>query len=159
LRDAMTGRLFTLHIAIPELRGMLPGAETTVSTSFWVPLAEFVFKRSRTFEVVCRREDADAVKLLMPYAETVERRHEDGALMFWGPVTPAVTRVIAGGHGSGHEVLWWWQVSLTCDGDQVFVLEDYGEHMDVFGLSDVEAAFVVELLPFSARTARGSSSG
>lgn len=150
----MTGRLFTLHIAIPELRGMLPGAETSVSTSFWVPLAEFVLKRSRTFEVVCRRDDTDAIKLLMPYAETVERRHEDGALMFWGSVSPAVTRVIAGGHGSGHEALWWWQLSLTCDGDQVFVLEDYGEHMDVSGLSEAEAGAVVELLPFTARTTR-----
>jgi hypothetical protein len=150
----MNGRLYTLHIAIPELRGMLPGAETTVSTAFWVPLAEFVFQRSRMFEVMCRREDSDAIKLLMPYAETIERRHEDGVLMFWGPVTPAVARVIAGGHGSGHEALWWWQVALTCEGDQVFVLEDYGEHMDVFGLSEGEVALVTELLPFTARTDR-----
>ncbi len=133
---------------------MLPGAETTVSTSFWVPLAEFVFQRARTFEVVCRREDTDAIKLLMPYAETVERRHEDGALMLWGPVTPVATRMIVGGHGTGHEALWWWQMVLTRDGEQVFDLEDYGEHMDVFGLSEAEAAVVSELLPFSAHTFR-----
>jgi hypothetical protein len=150
----MSERRFTLHIAVPELRGMLPGAATTVSTSFWVPLAEFVLKRSRTYEVVCKREDRDPIKLLMPYAETVERRHEDGALAFWGSVNPAIIRVLTGGHGSGHEALWWWQVSLTCDGEQIFVLEDYGEHMDAFGLTEAEAALVVELRPFTVRTSR-----
>jgi len=148
----MNQRFFTLHVTVPELRGMLPGAATTISTSFWVPLAEFVLKRSRTYEVVCKREDRDPIKLLMPCAETVERRHEDGALTFWGSVNPAVVRVLAGGHGSGHEALWWWQISLTRDGEQVFVLEDYGEHMDVFGITEAEAAFVVELLPFTVRT-------
>ncbi len=150
----MTGQLFTVHIVLPELRGMLPGAGTTVSTSFWVPLATFVLGRAQAFEFVCRREDREAIKLLMPCAETVERRHEDGALMFWGPVVPAVARIIAGGHGGGHEALWWWQMTLTHGDDQVFVLEEYGERMDVFGLSDAEAAFIVELLPFSARTTR-----
>lgn len=137
---------------------MLPGAETIVSTSFWVPLAEFVLKRSRTFEVVCRREDTDAIKRLMPYAETVERRHEDGALMLWGTTTPAVVQAVSGGHGAGHEALWWWQVALTRDGDQVFVLDDYGEHMDVFRLTEADAAMVTELLPFTARTTRSQTS-
>lgn len=147
-------KLTSLHITIPELRGMLPGIEASVSTAFWVPLAEFVLRRSGTFEVVCMREDIGAIKLLMPVAETIERRHEDGALMFWGVVTPAVTRAVVGGHGSGHESLWWWQIALTRDGDQVFVLQDYGEHMDLFGLTGDETAAVLDLLPFSARTAR-----
>ena len=86
-----TAKLTSLRITVPELRGMLPGVETAVSTAFWVPLAEFVLHRSETFEVVCQREDTDAIRLLMPVAETIERRHEDGALMFWGAVTPAVT--------------------------------------------------------------------
>jgi hypothetical protein len=149
-----SNKLTTLHIRIPDLRGMLPGVETAVSTAFWVPLAEFVLHRSGTFEVVCLREDTDAIKLLMPVAETIERRHEDGALMFWGAVTPAVTRAVVGGHGSGHESLWWWQIALTRDGDQVFVLQDYGAHMDVFGLTGDEAAEVDDLLPFAARTVR-----
>jgi hypothetical protein len=149
-----TDKLISLHITIPDLRGMLPGVETAVSTAFWVPLAEFVLRRSGTFEVVCLREDTDAIKLLMPFAETIERRREDGALMFWGAVTPAVTRAVVGGHGSGHESLWWWQIALTRDGDQVFVLQDYGAHMDLFGLTGVETAAVVDLLPFSARTVR-----
>jgi len=155
----MSERLVTLHITVPELRGMLPGALTTVSTSFWVPLAEFVLRRSRTFEVVCKREDRDPIKLIMPYAETVERRHEDGSLAFWGSVTPGIVHVLSGGHGSGHEALWWWEISLTCDGRQVFVLEDYGEHMDVFGLTEAEAAHVVDLLPFTVRTSRTIESG
>jgi hypothetical protein len=33
-------------------------------------------------------------------------------------------------------------------------MQDYGAHMDVFGLTVDEAAEVVDLLPFSARTAR-----
>jgi len=152
--DMASNKLTSLHIRIPDLRGMLPGVETAVSTAFWVPLAEFVLRRSGTFEVVCLREDTDAIKLLMPVAETIERRHEDGALMFWGAVTPVVTRAVVGGHGSGHESLWWWQIALTRDGDQVFVLQDYGAHMDVFGLTGDEAAEVVDLLPFSARTVR-----
>jgi hypothetical protein len=150
----MTDKLISLHITIPDLRGMLPGVETAVSTAFWVPLAEFVLRRSGTFEVVCLREDTDAIKLLMPFAETIERRREDGALMFWGAVTPAVTRAVVGGHGSGHESLWWWQIALTRDGDQVFVLQDYGAHMDLFGLTGVETVAVLDLLPFSARTVR-----
>jgi len=149
-----TDKLISLHITIPDLRGMLPGVDTAVSTAFWVPLAEFVLRRSGTFEVVCLREDTDAIKLLMPFAETIERRREDGALMFWGAVTPAVTRAVAGGHGSGHESLWWWQIALTRDGDQVFVLQDYGAHMDLFGLTGDETAAVVDLLPFAARTVR-----
>jgi len=149
-----TDRLTSLHITIPDLRGMLPGVETAVSTAFWVPLAEFVLRRSGTFEVVCLREDTGAIKLLMPVAETIERRREDGALMFWGSITPAVTRAVVGGHGSGHESLWWWQIALTCDGNQVFVLQDYGEHMNLFGLTADEAAAVLDLLPFSARTVR-----
>lgn len=150
----MTDRLFTVHVVLRDLRGILPGAATSVSTSFWVPLAQFIFGRARLFEIVCRREDHLSIKLLMPYADTVERRRDDGALMFWGPVTPAVTRVVASGHGSGHEGLWWWQIALTHDGDQVFVLEDYGERMDIFGLSESEATRVVELLPLAARTSR-----
>ena len=149
-----TDRLTSLHIAIPDLRGMLPGVETAVSTAFWVPLAEFVLQRSGAFEVVCQREDTDAIKLLMPVAEMIERRREDGTLVFWGPVTPAVSRAIAGGHGSGHESLWWWQIALTSGGSQVFVLQAYGEQMDLYGLSGNEAAAVVDLLPLSARTAR-----
>jgi hypothetical protein len=152
--DMTTGKLTALHITIPDLRGMLPGVETSVSTAFWVPVAEFVLGRSGTFEVVCQREDTDAIKLLMPVAETIERRREDGALMFWGAVTPAVTRAVAGGHGSGHESLWWWQIALTRDGDQMFVLQDYGAHMEVFGLTEGEAAEVIDLLPFSARAVR-----
>jgi hypothetical protein len=154
-RGNMTSsKLTSLHIRIPDLRGMLPGVETAVSTAFWVPLAEFVLRRSGTFEVVCLREDTDAIRLLMPVAETIERRREDGALMFWGTVTPAVTRAIVGGHGSGHESLWWWQIALTRDGDQVFVLQDYGEHLEVLGLTGDEAAEIIDLLPFSARTVR-----
>ncbi|HWQ21384.1 MAG TPA: hypothetical protein VN478_01500 [Clostridia bacterium] len=147
-------RFSSLHITIPDLRGMLPGVETGVSTAFWVPLAEFVLHRSETFEVVCQREDTDAIKLLMPVAEMIERRHEDGALMFWGAVTPTVSRAVAGGHGSGHESLWWWQMALTSDGNQVFALQEYGERMDVYGLTADEAAAVLELLPFSARIVR-----
>jgi hypothetical protein len=90
----------------------------------------------------------------MPVAETIERRREDGALMFWGAVTPEVTRAVVGGHGSGHESLWWWQIALTRDGDQVFVLQDYGEHIDLFGLTGDETTAVLDLLPLSARTAR-----
>jgi len=150
----MTDKLSSLRITIPDLRGMLPGVETAVSTAFWVPVAEFVLRRSGTFEVVCQREDTDAIKLLMPVAETIERRREDGALMFWGTVTPAVTKAVSGGHGSGHESLWWWQIALTRDGDQVFVLQDYGARMDVFGLTGDEAAEVINLLPFSARAVR-----
>jgi len=150
----MTDKLTSLHITIPGLRGMLPGVETAVSTAFWVPLAKFVLRRSGTFEVVCQREDTDAIKLLMPVAETIERRREDGALMFWGVVTPEVTRAVVGGHGSGHESLWWWQIALTRDGDQIFVLQGYGEHMDLLGLTGDETAEVLDLLPFSARTAR-----
>jgi hypothetical protein len=149
-----TDRLTSLHITIPDLRGMLPGVATAVSTAFWVPLAEFVLRRSGTFEVVCLREDTGAIKLLMPVAETIERRREDGALMFWGSITPAVIRAVVGGHGSGHESLWWWQIALTSDGNEVFVLQDYGAHMDLFGLTGVEAAAVLDLLPFSARTVR-----
>jgi hypothetical protein len=149
-----TDKLTSLHITIPDLKGMLPGVETSVSTAFWVPLAQFVLSRSGTFEVVCMREDSSAIKLLMPVAETIERRREDGALMFWGAITPEVTRIIAGGHGSGHESLWWWQIALAHDGDQVFVLQDYGEHMELFGLTGDEAAAVLDLLPFAARTAR-----
>lgn len=149
-----TDKLTSLQITIPDLRGMLPGAETGVSTAFWVPLAEFVLRRAGTFEVVCQREDTDAIKLLMPVAETIERRREDGALMFWGAVTPAVTRAVVGGHGSGHESLWWWQIVLTCDGNQVFVMQDYGAHMNLFGLTGDEAAAVLDLLPFAARTVR-----
>ena len=152
--DMTTDKLTSLHITIPDLRGMLPGVETAVSTAFWVPLAEFVLRRSGTFEVVCLREDTGAIKLLMPVAETIERRREDGALMFWGVVTPAVTRAVVGGHGSGHESLWWWQIALTCDGNQVFVMEDYGAHMDLFGLTGDEVAAVLDLLPFAARTVR-----
>ncbi len=154
--DMTTAKLTSLHITVPELSGMLPGVETAVSTAFWVPLAEFVLHRSETFEVVCQREDTNAIRLLMPVAETIERRREDGALMFWGAVTPAVTRAVAGGHGSGHESLWWWQIALTSNGNQVFVLQDYGEHMDLFGLTGDEAATVLDLLPFSARAARTS---
>jgi hypothetical protein len=150
----MADKLTSLHITIPDLRGMLPGVEAAVSTAFWVPVAEFVLRRSGTFEVVCQREDIDAIKLLMPVADTIERRREDGALMFWGAVTPAVTKAIAGGHGSGHESLWWWQIALTRDGDQVFVLQDYGARMEVFGLTGDEAAEVIDLLPFSARAVR-----
>ncbi|MHB8106868.1 MAG: hypothetical protein ACYDH4_05510 [Candidatus Cryosericum sp.] len=150
----MSDKLTSLRITIPDLKGMLPGVETAVSTAFWVPLAEFVLHRSRAFEIVCMREDSSAIKLLMPVAETIERRREDGALMFWGAVTPDVTRAIAGGHGSGHESLWWWQMALTHDGDQVFVLQDYGERMDVFGLTGDEMAAVLNLLPNAARTAR-----
>jgi hypothetical protein len=149
-----TDKLTSLHITIPDLKGMLPGVETSVSTAFWVPLAQFVLSRSGTFEVVCMREDSSAIKLLMPVAETIERRREDGALMFWGAITPEVTRVVARGHGSGHESLWWWQIALTHDGDQVFVLQDYGEHMDLFGLTGDETAAVLDLLPFAARTVR-----
>ena len=152
--EMTSSKITSLHIRIPDLRGMLPGVETAVSTAFWVPLAEFVLRRSGTFEVVCLREDTDAIRLLMPVAETIERRHEDGALMFWGAVTPAVTRAVVGGHGSGHESLWWWQIALTRDGDQVFVLQDYGEHLEVFGLTGDEAAEVIGLLPFSSRTVR-----
>ena len=72
--DMTTDKLTSLHITIPDLRGMLPGVETAVSTAFWVPLAEFVLRRSGTFEVVCQREDTDAIKLLMPVAETIERQ-------------------------------------------------------------------------------------
>jgi len=149
-----TDKLSSLRITIPDLRGMLPGVETAISTAFWVPVAEFVLRRSGTFEVVCQREDTDAIKLLMPVAETIERRREDGALMFWGTVTPAVTKAVSGGHGSGHESLWWWQIALTRDGDQVFVLQDYGARMEVFGLIEDEAAEVINLLPFSARAVR-----
>lgn len=149
-----TGKLISLHIVFPDLKGMLPGIETTVSTAFWVPLAEFVLRRSGTFEVVCLREDTGAIKLLMPVAETIERRREDGALMFWGAVTPVVTQAIVAGHGSGHESLWWWQIVLTSDGNQVFALHDYGAHMNVFGLTGEEASAVVDLLPLSARTVR-----
>ena len=149
-----TGKLISLHIVFPDLKGMLPGIETTVSTAFWVPLAEFVLRRSGTFEVVCLREDTGAIKLLMPVAETIERRREDGALMFWGAVTPAVTQAIVAGHGSGHESLWWWQIVLTSDGNQVFALHDYGAHMTLFGLTGEEASTVVDLLPLSARTVR-----
>jgi len=152
--DMATDKLTSLHITIPDLRGMLPGVETAVSTAFWVPLAKFVLHRSGTFEIVCQREDTDAIKLLMPVAETIERRREDGALMFWGAVTPEVNMAVVGGHGSGHESLWWWQIALTRDGDQVFVLQDYGEHMDLFGLTGDETAAVLDLLPFSARIAR-----
>ncbi len=152
--DMTTDKLTSLQITIPDLRGMLPGVETAISTAFWVPLAEFVLRRSGTFEVVCQREDIDAIKLLMPVAEMIERRHEDGALMFWGAVTPAVTKAVVGGHGSGHESLWWWQIALTHEGDQVFVLQDYGARMDVFGLTADEVAVVLDLLPFSARSAR-----
>ena len=152
-----TDKLSSLHITIPDLRGMLPGVETAVSTAFWVPVAEFVLRRSGTFEVVCQREDTDAIKLLMPVAETIERRREDGALMFWGAVTPAVIKAVARGHGSGHESLWWWQIALTRDGDQVFVLQDYGARMDVYGLTGDEAAEVIDLLPFSARAVRTMS--
>lgn len=149
-----TDKLTSLHITIPGLRGMLPGVETSVSTAFWVPLAELVLRRSGTFEIVCLRDDIDAIKSLMPVAETIERRHEDGALMFWGRVTPSVIKAVVGGHGSGHESLWWWQMDLTRDGDQVFTLRDYGAHMDLFGLSQETAATVLELLPFSARAVR-----
>jgi hypothetical protein len=90
----------------------------------------------------------------MPVAETIERRREDGALMFWGAVTPAITKAVAGGHGSGHESLWWWQIALTSNGNEVFVLQDYGEHMALFGLTGDEAAVVLDLLPFSAHVAR-----
>lgn len=154
----MTDRLTSLHITIPDLRGMLPGVETAVSTAFWVPLAEFVLQRSGTFEVVCQREDTDAIRLMMPVAEMIERRHEDGALMFWGAITPAVSNAIAGGHGSGHESLWWWQIALTSEGSQVFTLQAYGEQMDLYGLNEDEVAAVVDLLPFSARTARTAES-
>lgn len=155
-RDMTTDKMTSLRITIPGLRGMLPGIETAVSTAFWVPLAESVLHRSEAFEVVCQREDTDAIKLMMPVAETIERRREDGALMFWGAVTPAVTRAVAGGHGSGHESLWWWQIALTSNGSQVFFLQDYGEHMDLFGLTGDEAAAILGLLPFSARVARTS---
>jgi hypothetical protein len=74
--------------------------------------------------------------------------------MFWGAVTSAVTMAVVGGHGSGHESLWWWQIALTRDGDQIFVLQDYGAHMDVFGLTGDEVTEVVDFLPFSARTVR-----
>ena len=152
----MTDRLTSLHITIPDLRGMLPGVETAVSTAFWVPLAEFVLQRSKTFEVVCQREDTDAIRLMMPVAEMIERRHEDGALMFWGAVTPVVGKAISGGHGSGHESLWWWQIALTSEGNQVFALQAYGEQMGLYGLSGDEAAAVVDLLPLSARTSRST---
>lgn len=151
----MTGeKLVSLHITISELKGMLPGVATQVSTAFWVRLAEFVLARADAFEVVCQREDTSAIKLLMPLAETIERRHEDGALMFWGTVTPLVTRALVRGHGSGHESLWWWQMVLTSDGSRVFELSGYGEHMELFGLTDEEARSVLDLVPFSARTLR-----
>ncbi len=152
----MADKLVSLHIAVPDLRGMLPNAPTVVSTAFWVPLAAFVLGRAKTFEIVCQREDTDAIRLLMPLADTIERRREDGALMFWGGVTPMVCKVVTGGHGSGHESLWWWQVALTREGDQVFVLRDYGARMDVFALTEAEATTVLNLLPCAARTTRVS---
>ena len=151
----MTGeKLVSLHITIPELKGMLPGVATQVSTAFWAPLAEFVLARADAFEVVCQREDTSAIKLLMPLAETIERRHDDGALMFWGAVTPPVTRALVRGHGSGHESLWWWEMVLTADGSRVFELSGYGERMELFGLTEEEARSVLDMVPFSARTVR-----
>ncbi|MCE5192641.1 MAG: hypothetical protein ABFD13_06110 [Candidatus Cryosericum sp.] len=150
----MTEQLISLHITIPDLRGMLPNTPTVVSTAFWVPLAQFVMRRAGAFEVVCQREDTSAIKLLMPLAEIVERRRDDGALMFWGGVTPVVCKAVASGHGSGHESLWWWQINLTREGEQVFALQDYGARMDVFALTEAEATTVLNLLPFAARTIR-----
>ena len=151
----MTGeKLVSLHITIPELKGMLPGVTTQVSTAFWAPLAEFVCARADSFEIVCQREDTSAIKLLMPVAETIERRHEDGALMFWGTVTAPVKRALVHGHGSGHESLWWWQMVLTADGSRVFELHGYGERMELFGLTDEETGTVLDMVPFSARTVR-----
>ncbi len=151
----MTGeKLVSLHITIPELKGMPPGVATQVSTAFWVPLAEFVLGRADSFAVVCQRGDIRAIKLLMPLAETIERRHEDGALMFWGTVTAPVRQALVHGHGSRHESLWWWQMVLTADGSRVFELRGYGERMELFGLTEEEARTVLDMVPFSARVAR-----
>jgi len=154
LGEMMTDKLVTVHITVRDLRGMLPNAPTVVSTAFWVPLAEFVLGRAATFEIVCQREDTNAIRLLMPLADTIERRRADGALMFWGSMTPAIRGAVISGHGSGHESLWWWQIALERDGEQVFVLKDYGACMDVFGLSDDEVSQVLELLPDAARATR-----
>ncbi|MGB9666329.1 MAG: hypothetical protein ACPL2N_03360 [Candidatus Cryosericum sp.] len=155
----MTDKLVSLHITIPELRGILPNTATVVSTAFWVPLADFVLRRAGVFEVVCQREDAMAIKLLMPLAETIERRREDGALMFWGTVTPGFCKAIANGHGSGHDALWWWQIALSREGEQVFALREYGAVMDLFALNESEVNVILELLPCAARTSLGSRAG
>lgn len=149
-----TELLYTLHVKLAELRGILPGAEAPVSTAFWSPLARFVFGRADAYELTCQAEDTDAIKTIMPYAETVERRRAAGILLFWGAVTAALVEDVAGGHGTGREGLWWQRIVLTREGEIVFELKDYGATMTIGSLTQGEADYVADLLPAAARIER-----